>query len=141
MAAGIFILQKLRCSGFDSKGRHGDNKLVQAITLMQLIDRFGIDVSLSRTGLHLDIKGKIALKDRRAIPVFRRNSGPQGTDVVRDPRISQIDPRILIKLCRSLDLNAAQCVTHGVDRLLLMRQPLLEDQFHSRSLLSTGCRS
>ena len=55
MSAGIFISHKLRCPSFDGQGRNSNYKFIDSVTLMQLIDGFGIDICFAGACFHLDV--------------------------------------------------------------------------------------
>ena len=141
MLLDVAIRQKLRRARLDRQGRHRNHEFVDLELLVQLIDEMGIDVSLTRPGLHLNIQRKIArarLHSAKGIIDLVLILNP--TKIFRQRRASEHHLGIGVELLRRQEGYARKNAAHRIHRLLLMRQCLLKYNFHLPLALSNACR-
>lgn len=78
----------------DSDGRHDDDELAPAVTLVQLIHRFDVGIGFARAGFHLD--GKIDAWPGQLVRGFQAVPALHRAQVVQQPPVCQIRHERLI---------------------------------------------
>ena len=141
MLLDVAIRQELRRARLDGQGRHRNHELVDLELLMQFVHETGIDVGLARPGLHLDIQRKIArtrVDPAKGIIYLVLFLNP--ANILIERRASEKHPGIGVELLRRQEGHVRKDAAHRVHRLLLMRQCILEYNFHLPLALSNACR-